>query len=234
MLQEIEQLLVLQDRDRRIRLLKTELKNAPLEKKELEAKLNAAKTGADTAKQKMRDLEVEKKRLEVEAQGKRDSIGKFKTQQMQTRKNEEYQALANEITHFNKEIQKIEDRELEVMEGMEQQKPVVAEAEAHAMEAQKRVATQISDLEVKVKAVQENLAKLESDRAVLAKEVDEDLLEVYNRLFTSKGGDAVVPLEHEVCMGCHMKLTTQTFVRVKAGRQITHCEQCGRILYFSE
>jgi len=234
MLQEIEQLLILQDRDRRIRTLQNELKNAPSEKKELEAKLNAANTGADQAKQKMRDLEVEKKRLEVEAQGKRDAIGKYKTQQMQTRKNEEFQALANEIKHFEKEIQRIEDRELEVMEAMEQQKPVVAEAEKNAAEARNRVATQIADLEAKVKAVQETLVKAEADRALSAKEVDEDLLEVYTRLFNSKGGNAVVPLEHEVCMGCHMKLTTQTAVKVKGARQITHCEQCGRILYFSE
>ena len=36
------------------------------------------------------------------------------------------------------------------------------------------------------------------------------------------------------CMGCHMKLTTQTAVRVKNEKEIVHCEQCGRILYYSE
>jgi uncharacterized protein len=40
-----------------------------------------------------------------------------------------------------------------------------------------------------------------------------------------------VPLEHEVCMGCHMRVTTQTAVLVKARREIVHCEHCGRILY---
>jgi predicted nucleic acid-binding Zn-ribbon protein len=231
MLQEIEQLLVLQDRDRRIRTLKTELKNAPLERKELEAKLAAANTGAEQAKQKVRELEVQKNKLAVEAQAKRDQIAKFKTQQMQTRKNEEYQALTNEIAHFEKEVQKVEDTELEVMEEIDRNTPILAEAERVAAELRKQVAGQISDLEAKTQTLTKNLAEVEVDRAGLTKGIDEDLLDVYNRLFSSKGGNAVVPLEHEVCMGCHMKLTTQTAVRVKGGKEITHCEQCGRILY---
>jgi len=120
MLPEIEKLLLLQDRDQRIRTLKNELKNTPLERKDLETRLAATTSGAENAKAKMRELEVEKKRLEVEAQGKRDQINRFKTQQMQTRKNEEFQALGNEIIHFEREVGKIEDRELEVMESIEQ------------------------------------------------------------------------------------------------------------------
>jgi predicted nucleic acid-binding Zn-ribbon protein len=53
-------------------------------------------------------------------------------------------------------------------------------------------------------------------------------------LFASKGDAAVVALEHEVCTGCHMKITTQTVHRVKNGREIVGCEQCGRILYIAE
>jgi predicted nucleic acid-binding Zn-ribbon protein len=231
MRQEIEQLLVLQDRDRRIRTLKSELKNAPLQRKELEAKLAAANTGAEQAKQKVKELEVQKNKLAVEAQAARDKIAKFKTQQMQTRKNEEFQALANEIAHFEKEVQKIEDAELEVMEEIDRNTPILAEAEKNAAEARSRVAQQISDLETKIQTLAKSLAEVEAARPALTQGLDEDLLDVYNRLFASKGGEAVVPLEHEVCMGCHMKLTTQTAVRVKGGREITHCEQCGRILY---
>lgn len=233
MLPEIEKLLLIQDRDQRIRTLKNELKNAPIERKDLEARLAAAATGAEQAKAKLRELEVEKKRLEVEAQAKRDQINRFKTQQMQTRKNEEFQALSHEITHFEKEIGKVEDRELEVMEGIEQMKPVLAEAERNVAEARSRVAAQIADLEAKVAAITENLKSVEAERATMTEGVDEDLLDQYNRLFISKGGNAVVALEHEVCTGCHMKLTTQTLVRVKGGQHITHCEQCGRILYLS-
>ena len=231
MLPEIEQLLVVQDRDRKIRTLKNELKHAPIERAELERLLAATSAEAEKVKQSVKELEVKKNKLAVEAQAKRDQVARFKTQQMQTRKNEEYQALTNEIAHFGKEIQKIEDDELEVMDALEQTKPIQAEAEKKAKEAKERVAVQIADLEAKIQTIKTSLAQVESDRASLVPGIDEDLLSLYDRLFTTKDGNAIVPLEHEVCMGCHMKLTTQTAVRVKGERSITHCEQCGRILY---
>ena len=231
MLPDIQKLLVLQDRDQRIRNIKIEQKHAPLERAEMESRLAAANTGAEKVKLKLRELEVHKNKLAVDAQAKRDQIGRFRTQQLQTRKNEEYQALTNEIRHFEKEIEKIEDDELEVMQQIENTRPVLAEAEKTAATQRALVASQLADLDAKAKALQASLAEVEAERAVLARDIDEDLLDQYGRLFSSKGGDAIVPLEHEVCMGCHMKLTTQTAVRVKGGLEITHCEQCGRILY---
>lgn len=232
MLPELEQLLILQDRDRKIRTLKQELHTAPLQRKELDAKMAAQSTHLETVRQKAKAVEVEKKKLEIEAQSKRDSIAKFKVQQFQTRKNEEFQALANEIKRFETEIQTIEDRELELMEDAEKLKGETAAAEKQFAQSQSQVKEQLSDLEAKVKAIESQLQQLEADRTQLTTGVDEDLLDRYNALFVNKG-EAVVPLEHEVCMGCHMKITTQTAVRVKGDTEIVSCEQCGRILYRS-
>src|SRR6266511_2805670 len=97
MLRDIEQLLILQDSDRRIRALRKELELAPQERKELEEKLAVSTKQLDAAKLKAKELEVERKKLENEAQSKRDTIAKYNTQKFQTRKNEEFQALTNEI-----------------------------------------------------------------------------------------------------------------------------------------
>jgi predicted nucleic acid-binding Zn-ribbon protein len=93
---------------------------------------------------------------------------------------------------------------------------------------------QFASLDTKVTTIEAELQRLETERASLAAGVNEDLLSRYERLFASKGDRAIVPLEHEVCMGCHMKITTQTAVRVKANREVLSCEQCGRILYHAE
>lgn len=231
MLPEIEQLLVLQDRDQRIRRLKTELKNAPLERKGLEEQLAAARAGADGARKMQKDLEVKRAGFQSEAATRREKIAKLKTQQMQTRKNEEFQALANEIAHCEKEVARIEDSELDAMSQLEEVAVLVATAEGHAKEAEGKVASQIADLDAKVESFKGQLAEIEANRCALAKEVEEERLNLYDRLFATKGGNAVVALEGEVCTGCHMKLTTQTALRVRAENSITHCEQCGRILY---
>jgi uncharacterized protein len=234
MRQDIEQLLVLQDRDRKIRALKTELKLLPEERKDLDDKLVSSSRQLDAAKLKAREIEVERKKLENEALAKRETIAKYNIQKFQTRKNEEFQALTNEITRFEGEIQTIEDRELELMEQAEQQKAVVGEAEKGATTMKEYVARQTAHLTEKSRAIEMQLVDLGAERTRLAAEIDEELLDTYTRLFSSKGDSAVVALEHDHCMGCHMKVTASTSARVKARKDVVHCEQCGRILYWAE
>jgi uncharacterized protein len=231
MLAALEQLLVLQDRDRKIRTLRNELKMMPSERKDLEAKSAATSASLEALKQKAREIEVQRKKLEVDAQAQRDKIAKYRTQQFQTRKNEEFQALSHEIKRAEAEIQTIEDQELDLMEQTEKMKVEIAATEKSAAQTKAQINSQLTDLDAKVKAIEADLHRIESDRAGLAAQVDEDLLNRYERLFASKGDAALVPLEHEVCMGCHMKITTQTAVRVKGNKEIMSCEQCGRILY---
>jgi predicted nucleic acid-binding Zn-ribbon protein len=233
MLPEIEKLLVIQDRDRKIRTLKQELKMSPLESKDLEEKLAAGQKQLEAVKLKAKEIEVERKKLEVEVQAKRDTINKYQTQKFQTRKNEEFQALNNEITRYEGEIRTIEDRELELMESGEQAKATIATTDKETQASKVQIERQLADIAAKTNALAAQLKDLEAERAALAAGVDEDLLDTFNRLFVNKT-EAVVPLEHDVCMGCHMKITTQTVVRVKGGKEIVHCEQCGRILYLPE
>ncbi len=232
MLKEIEQLLILQDRDRKIRTLKTELKLLPGERKELEEKLAKNTQQLDAEKLKGKSIEVERKGLEINAASKRETIAKYNLQKFQTRKNEEFQAITNEIKRYEAEVSAIEDRELELMEAAERQKLAIAEAEKAASEVKAQFARNIQYLEEKIVAIKEQLGELEAERTRLASNVEEDLLDTYNRLFTSKSDNAVVGLDHEVCTGCHMRLTASTAARVRAAREIAHCEQCGRILYW--
>jgi len=233
MLPEIQQLLILQDRDRKIRMLRLELEAAPLEKREAEARLAEARRALEAVKLKAKEVEVDRKKLEHEAQAKRDSIAKFQTQKFQTRKNEEFQALNNEITRYEGEIRGIEDRELEFMDEAEKVRALAAQQEQQTKAVKAAVESQFADIEAKVGALAAQLKAAEAERAGLTTGLDEDLLDTFERLFANKG-EAVVPLEHETCMGCHMKVTTQTVVKVKGQREIVHCEQCGRILYRGE
>ncbi|MCE9610660.1 MAG: hypothetical protein K8R23_10745 [Chthoniobacter sp.] len=233
MLPEIQQLLIVQDRDRKIRTLRLELEAAPLEKREAETRLAEAQRALEAVKQKAKEVEMERKKLENEAQAKRDSIAKFQTQKFQTRKNEEFQALNNEITRYEGEIRGIEDRELEFMDEAEKVRALVAGQEQQTKAVKAAVERQLIDIDAKVGALAAQLKAAEAERAGLTTGLDEDLLDTFERLFANKG-EAVVPLEHETCMGCHMKVTTQTVVKVKGRREIVHCEQCGRILYPGE
>jgi uncharacterized protein len=231
---ELEQLLVLQDRAQQIRQVEAELKSVPLEKKSLDAQVAAASASVEAIKDRARQIEMEKKKIELDVGTRNESIARLRTQQYETRKNDEFSAMGREIERFQQEINGLEDRELELMEQADQLKLQTAAEEKQTATAKEAIARQVTNLEAKQVALNTRLEELKKERGDLASNVEEDLLDRFNRLFTSKGDAAVVALEHDVCTGCHMKVTTATSVRVKGGKEIVSCEQCGRLLYFAE
>jgi predicted nucleic acid-binding Zn-ribbon protein len=228
---ELEQLLVLQDRQQKIKQIQTEVDTLPLQRKNLEAQLAGSIAGVEALKQKTRQVEIDRKKLELDVGTRSESISRLKTQQYQTRKNDEFQAIGHEIERYENEIRKIEDEELELMVEADKLKAELETEAKKAATVKESIARQTTDLEAKSKTLQSRLEGLTKERAELASKIDEDLLGRFERLFKSKGDAVVVALEHEVCTGCHMKVTTQTAHRVKAGKEIVSCENCGRILY---
>lgn len=231
---ELEQLLILQDRDQKIKQIQNELTTLPHQRVQLEAQITAAAAGLEALKQRSRQMEVDRKKLELDAGTRTGSINRLKTQQYETRKNEEFRAIGNEIERYAKEIQQIEDQELELMDQTDKLKIEIAAEDKKVSAARVSVAKQMSDLEQKAHALETRLQGLSNERAEIANRVDEDVLSRFERLFKSKGDAAIVALRHDVCTGCHMKITPQTAHRVKSGREIVSCEQCGRILFWED
>lgn len=228
---ELEQLLVLQDRQQKIRQIQAEVKTLPLQRQSLENQLAATAAAVAALKQKGQQLEMDRKRLELDAGTRQESISRLRTQQYETRKNDEFRAMGNEIERYEKEIRLIEDQELDLMEQAEKLKVELTDEEKRASASRESIARQMTDLEEKGNALESRLKELTIERSALAEKTDEDILVRFERLFASKGDAAIVALDHEVCTGCHMKVTTQTAHRVKNGKEIVSCEQCGRILY---
>lgn len=228
---EIEALLVLQDRDQKIRALRLEQKNLPRDLKVVDDKLAAAKAKLESARQRSRENEVERRRLEGEVGTKQTTIARFRTQQQATRKNEEYQALIKEIGHTQEGIRALEDRELELMEAAETLSREVKTEEAEFAKTEALLVKQAQDLRARGGGLAERLVALENDRAGIAAKVSAGTLSLYDRLFAKKGDAAVVSLEHEVCSGCHMKAPAQIVAHVRAGQTLSQCPNCGRILY---
>ena len=230
----LEKLLILQDRDQKIRQIQLEVKTLPQQQKNLEAQLAANAATLESLKQRARQLEIERKKLELDVGTRQNSISRLKTQQYETRKNDEFQAMGHEIERYEKEIVQLEDQELELMEQADKLKSEISTQEKMAAAGRDSVNRQLIDLDQKAKTLEARLGDLANERKQLATTIDEDVLYRYERLFSSKGDAAVVAVEHGVCTGCHMKVTTQTAVRAKSDSEIVSCEQCGRILYAPE
>src|SRR5437879_12264156 len=134
MLDAIEKLLVLQDRDRKLSNLKEELAHIPLERQQLQAKSAHGQSNLETAKTRVKQLESDRKKLELDVDAKKQLIERYSLQQFQTKKNEEYRALAHEIELCKQAISKLEDEQLEFMEQGDAGQREVAAASQHAAE----------------------------------------------------------------------------------------------------
>jgi uncharacterized protein len=233
MFETIEKLLILQDRDKQIYRVKTELAHIEPERQVLKTKASGAQAGLDSAKHRVKELESRRKDLELEVQSKKTLIEKYANQQLQTRKNEEYRALAQEIETCKGAIFKIEDQEIELMEQGEAAQKEVGNATRLAAEAKKLMDDQVAQLGTREENLKKELAELEANREELAGAVDDAARARYDRLVKSKGDNVVVGVQHGVCGGCHMRLPAQILVTCQAQQELVSCTNCGRILYYT-
>ena len=231
MLPELQQLLVLQDRDQRIAVLGIDLERLPREEEEAKTRLTGDQKAVAAIELKIKENEVTIKGLELDIDTRKDTIAKLKVQQFETRKNEEYQALTHEVDRYGRDISDLEDRELEFMEIGETLKADLSAAQEALAKTQSVVDTELGIIAERRGQCEAQMEDTKQDRASLAAAVDSDLLDEFERIFLSKKGAAVVELEESICKGCHMKVTPATAGMARAAKQIAHCDQCGRMLY---
>ena len=198
----------------------------------LNAKAASAQAELENVKLRIKQIESARKDLELEVEAKKQMIVRYANQQFQTRKNEEYRALAHEIDTARRIFQ-IENREIELMEQAEAGQKEVLRATQAVKEARELVDEQVGQLGEREENLKKELAELETNREELASTVDEDARSRYERLVRSKGENVVVGVQHGVCGGCHMKLPPQLLVTCQAEKELVCCSNCGRILYYT-
>ena len=201
MLDVIEQLLVLQDRDQTIMRLEEELARVEPERKALLGNADSSKNALDQARKAAQQVESQRKDLELEVESKKKQIERYASQQLETRKNEEYQALSKEIDNCKGAIDAIEDQELELMETYDVKVKEVEAADKVAKEAQARADEQVALLEEREANQKKEKTKVEAERAELATKVDETVLSRYDRLLQRKRNKVVVGVNRGVCGG---------------------------------
>jgi uncharacterized protein len=233
MLESIEKLLILQDRDSKMRRVQQELDHIGPERETLRTRATVTQAQLDAAKNRAKQIESDRKRLELDVESKKQQIEKYANQQLLTRKNEEYRALTHEIETCKADIVKIEDQEIALMEQGELAQKETSRLLREADEAKKLAEGQIAQLNQREENLKKELAELQCGRAELAAAVEEVARARYERLSRSKGENVVVGVHHGVCGGCHMKLPAQILVTCQAQQEIVACTNCGRILYYT-
>jgi len=231
---ELEQILSLQSRDARRLGIEAQLRLLPREVALVEERIAAEKGAIEAARGELRELESKRKVLETEIGSAEEKLARYKTQQMQVRKNDEYQALGQEIDSTQEAIGGLEEQELKVLYAIDEAKKRFAQAEAV-------LKGNIAGHEARIRSLRERESGLGSELETATAEVaaarepmDRDILKLYDRIAAHKQ-PVCVPISAGKCGGCHLKVSSEVESASRGGNpdvRLPVCDQCGRIVYF--
>ena len=234
MLKTLDDLLRLQELDRRAIQLRKDLEEIPARKERTRLRLQDRDEAFQKAEAAWKEESMAIKKLEIDIEEARESVRRFRQQQFEVKTNDGYRTLVHEIDVATKKIRDLEDAELERMETAEQLKTALAAARREVDEERTRVDRECEGLDKRQAELEQELAKLEEARTQRTVGVDPQWLARYDRIMNHVGDAAIAPIDHGTCGGCHMKLPPQMVHDTKQGDTITACTFCGRMLYWKE
>ncbi|MDQ8201651.1 C4-type zinc ribbon domain-containing protein [Pelagicoccus sp. SDUM812003] len=224
-------MLILQDRDMKLQQVEDALKNLPVEQRDCQARIETLKAAIEAGRQRIRELETKGKSIETEMASVETQIVKYKNQQLQVKKNEEYQALTHEIETAGRKISDLESEELEVLYELDEARKTHAEEEKRLLGQIEMEQRELAVLREKEERVKGERAAAVSAREAADAELDNPTRSKYLQVARGLAFPIVVEMSAHKCGGCHMRVSNAIDSDVRAAREITTCDNCGRILY---
>lgn len=223
----------LQQRDNKISQLRSAIACIPGQIEDLKQKLSATKEDLQNLTEEIAGNEKERRTLELSVEDHKEILAKSKLKLHEVKTNKEYSALLLEIETMEKTIYNTEDEILNKMETMDNKATLVKEKKVIFSREEKLFASLKAEKEQELNSLQQELDIETADRAKLSADLDKGVLVNYERLKHVRNGLAVVTIAGNVCQGCNMTLPPQVVAMAMAGREVTHCEYCDRILFTS-
>lgn len=228
---ELQNLIRLQQLQRRIEELNLRVKEAPQEIDSLDHELADDKLAVEEAQQAIDESGKEGRRLELEIEDLRRKLSHQKDRLMEVKTNAEYQATLHEISYVQKQIGAKEDQILEQMIDVDDLNTRLKSARQALTERQEEIAARKQELRDLITSA---TAELELDGKALEEleaGIAENTLKRYRQIASVRNGVAMAKVVDHSCEKCHVRLRPQLFAEVKAGHRMILCENCSRILY---
>ncbi len=187
---------------------------------------------------RMKTLQMEIDRLELDRKGREDEIAKYREQMKITKTNKEYAAIRVQINTLDANNRKLEDRILDLMTQMDQLKAEAGGIQAELDRQKERldkVNEEYAELEAKTGP---QVAKLKAQRVEASDRIPATALEAFERVCGYHESEAMAPViqphakrEEYICGGCQMSIPLQMVNALLGSDDIQTCTVCGRILF---
>lgn len=226
----VETLYRLQQRDLRLDALRRRKRDIEAAVIEPASVLNTRAAAAATARQvetlqgNLRDAELERQSLNTKITSEERRLYGGKVSNVK-----EMTSIESEIQSLRRRLSALDDRMLETMMALEAAQTDQRAAAEKLIALEQRWATHLAGLQQQQRAVEAELGEVEIAVTGLRAGLPSDALADYDDLRRKKGGRAVAAIHRGRCEGCQVALPIANIDRARLG-EITHCNNCGRIL----
>jgi len=231
---QLQQLILLQNLDDEIAEHKKLLTDIPLQLDAGRAELDEKKKILATAKDELDALQKERKGLESAVQEENDHMAKAKTKLPAVKTNREYTAILSEVEAIKEKVSGLEDKELEIMEILEEKQKAVPDIEKKYNEEDARFQEYKTKKDGELSRMKQELGLLLTKRESVTGQLEREVVQRYEKISNSRDGRAVVLLRGNICQGCFQQILPQMVIDVKLGESIQRCSNCVRFLYWEE
>ena len=221
----LEQLYRLQDRIRFVQSRQKERDTIPSELVEVDREYQEKVEAVARLKKRAGEADGERRRAMAELSEHRERLRKYQTQLRAVQNSREYGAVLNEIDGVEKLVRAGEEKITSLGDLWRKgNHDHLVETEQHE--------EKLKDWRGAQKAINEELAGAQEEIKRLEAEMSPRDRAEFLRLLEKKGGQAIVLVIGNSCSACHVKIRPAALQALKAGRELTYCDSCKRILYW--
>jgi predicted nucleic acid-binding Zn-ribbon protein len=200
----------------------------------LEKEIGELTQAIDMNKKILEESQREQKMVELEIESDKADLEKYQKQMRVIKTNKEYDALTAEIDAKKQGVSDKEERILALMAAIDEAREKATELDNTLKEVQIRNAEQLEMLRNQASTLQAKIDDKLEKRVILIKDINRQVVGVYERIRKGKGGMAVVPIRKRACSGCFKQSPPQRIQEIRRGDRIFACDNCGRILTWTD
>ncbi len=186
---------------------------------EMEARLGGLRT-------EMRNLELEVASVKAKLRQNQDRLYSGRV-----RNPKELSSLQEEAAALGRRISELEDRQLELMIGIEEDEAELSERQARQRQIEATWQEDQASLQAEKGQLEQRLVELEENRGALRRRIGPADLALYDDLRRTLAGIAVVLLKRGICQTCGVDVPTGVAREVERGEGVHYCPVCSRLLY---
>jgi len=229
---QIEQLIILQDVDDQIIVLREEIEKAPLELADLEGQLAEFEERRAQIDERMDILKDQQKKLGIEIEEDATKIKKSKNKLMLVGNTKEYHAMMREMDSLEKLNRMREEEQVAVKEETERQLAATEALNEEMAGVQEQYNELKKTLDARLADANKKLDSLGRKRKKACKVVPPPILGRYEFIRERMENPVIVPVTQGICHGCHIMIPPQSYNDLQKGQQILSCPNCQRLIHW--